>query len=343
MRELAGQLGGLVELAPGTFTFTDGTELRMLPRSRSDAGGAEDAAARRLLESIPGPVIRRLQGFVMQGVFEADVAHQDRLRQSRGARAGGQGRHRRLQGAARRPRRCTALVGAESITQLVEVPAGRQERAARRDRADGVPVGPDNPDFVPYDQISPYLISVDHDHRGQRLLQAPRLGHARSSSTALEAQPAAAAASGWRRLVDHHADGEERPALAARRRCRASCRSCSWSGTWSRCCPRNASSSCTSTPSSSGRASTASARRRATTSARTPSDLTPLEGAFFSSILPSPKRRYIQYCHGQLLPAVGQVRAAHPGQGARARPADRRGVQPGRRPAAAIRFDRHAR
>jgi membrane peptidoglycan carboxypeptidase len=28
------------------------------------------------------------------------------------------------------------------------------------------------------------------------------------------------------------------------------------------------------------------------------SDLTPLEGAFFSSILPSPKRRYIQYCHG---------------------------------------------
>jgi membrane peptidoglycan carboxypeptidase len=29
-------------------------------------------------------------------------------------------------------------------------------------------------------------------------------------------------------------------------------------------------------------------------------ELTPLEGAFFSSILPSPKRRYIQYCHGTL-------------------------------------------
>jgi membrane peptidoglycan carboxypeptidase len=29
-----------------------------------------------------------------------------------------------------------------------------------------------------------------------------------------------------------------------------------------------------------------------------PSDLTPLEAAFFSSILPSPKRRYVQYCHG---------------------------------------------
>ena len=33
-----------------------------------------------------------------------------------------------------------------------------------------------------------------------------------------------------------------------------------------------------------------------------PSELTPLEGAFFSSILPNPKRRYIQYCHGAPYP-----------------------------------------
>jgi membrane peptidoglycan carboxypeptidase len=33
-----------------------------------------------------------------------------------------------------------------------------------------------------------------------------------------------------------------------------------------------------------------------------PSELNPLEAAFFSSILPSPKRRYIQYCHGSPLP-----------------------------------------
>jgi len=31
-----------------------------------------------------------------------------------------------------------------------------------------------------------------------------------------------------------------------------------------------------------------------------PSELTPLEAAFFSSILPSPKRRYVQFCHGSL-------------------------------------------
>ena len=33
---------------------------------------------------------------------------------------------------------------------------------------------------------------------------------------------------------------------------------------------------------------------------KSPSELTPLEAAFFSSILPSPKRRYVQYCHGTL-------------------------------------------
>ena len=29
-----------------------------------------------------------------------------------------------------------------------------------------------------------------------------------------------------------------------------------------------------------------------------PSELTPLEAAWFSSIMPNPKRRYVQYCHG---------------------------------------------
>jgi membrane peptidoglycan carboxypeptidase len=31
-------------------------------------------------------------------------------------------------------------------------------------------------------------------------------------------------------------------------------------------------------------------------------EISPLQAAFFSSILPSPKRRYIQYCHGKLTP-----------------------------------------
>ena len=68
-----------------------------------------------------------------------------------------------------------------------------------------------------------------------------------------------------------------------------------------------------------------------------PSELTPLEAAFFSSILPSPKRRYVQYCHGAPLRAVGQVHPPHHGQGARARAPHRRGVRRLRGAAAGVR------
>jgi len=34
-----------------------------------------------------------------------------------------------------------------------------------------------------------------------------------------------------------------------------------------------------------------------------PSELNPVEAAFFSSILPSPKRRYVHYCHGEVSPS----------------------------------------
>jgi membrane peptidoglycan carboxypeptidase len=33
-----------------------------------------------------------------------------------------------------------------------------------------------------------------------------------------------------------------------------------------------------------------------------PADLTPLEAAWFSSIMPNPKRRYVQFCHGAPVP-----------------------------------------
>lgn len=36
---------------------------------------------------------------------------------------------------------------------------------------------------------------------------------------------------------------------------------------------------------------------------KNPSELNPVESAFFSSILPSPKRRYVHYCRGQVSPA----------------------------------------
>ena len=86
---------------------------------------------------------------------------------------------------------------------------------------------------------------LDHDHRGLRLLQAPRL-HPVGVPLGAAAEPAARLLPAGR-VVDHHADGEERAARRARRRSRASCRRCSSPGTSSTSSPRSGSSRSTST------------------------------------------------------------------------------------------------
>ena len=58
-----------------------------------------------------------------------------------------------------------------------------------------------------------------------------------------------------------------------------------------------------------------------------PRELTPLEAAFFSSILPSPKRRYVQYCHGALAAQWDKYVHRIMAKVARARAHDRRRVR----------------
>ena len=61
---------------------------------------------------------------------------------------------------SRRPQEVTALAGPESHHPDGGDPAGRQERARPAPPSYmAFPIGPDNPDFVPYDQISPHLIN----------------------------------------------------------------------------------------------------------------------------------------------------------------------------------------
>ena len=64
---------------------------------------------------------------------------------------------------------------------------------------------------------------------------------------------------------------------------------------------------------------------------KTAKELEPQEAAWFSSILPNPKRRYVQYCHanGHARRQVGRVHQAHHAAHARARPAHRRRVRQG--------------
>ena len=71
-----------------------------------------------------------------------------------------------------------------------------------------VVVGPDNPDFVPYDEISPYLVGSIMTTEDNGFFK--HRGWVSSEfKSALRTQPAARRLPA-RRLVDHHADGEER-------------------------------------------------------------------------------------------------------------------------------------
>ena len=96
--ELRGKLSGFVELAPGTFTFADGSKLGFLPRMELTLEVPKLSCA-KALASLPPTLVPRLQGFVMQGMFGAEITTRIDYANLDGAGAEGQDRHRRLQGA----------------------------------------------------------------------------------------------------------------------------------------------------------------------------------------------------------------------------------------------------
>ena len=193
------------------------------------------------------------------------------------------------------PAEILALAGPESIPQTVEVPpppaGGKENETLSFD------IGPDNPDFVPYDKISPYLtaaIMTTEDsgffkHRGwvspefktalrrnlvgggfrlgassitMQMVKNVLLGHEKTLSRKFQELFLV-----WyvekivtkERILELYFNAIEfGPRLYG---------------------------------------IGAASRHYFGKSA---ADLSPLEAAFFSSILPSPKRRYVQYCHGTL-------------------------------------------
>ena len=123
----------------------------------------------KLLTSIPPALVPHLQGFELKGTFTADVgakidfADLDAL-----ALTGKVG----IDGCkvVKAPPEVLALdgkqPGKQSLVVNVEVPRKFGAEAPRKSAASGtvepdvmsVVIGPDNPDFVPYDEISPYLV-----------------------------------------------------------------------------------------------------------------------------------------------------------------------------------------
>jgi len=191
----------------------------------------------------------------------------------------------------------TALAGPQSIVVDVEVPEAPGGSGDGDTETLSLVVGPDNPDFVPYDQISPYLVSsilTTEDngffkHRGwvtsefksalRRNLERGgfRLGASSITMQMVKNVLLSQEKTLSRKLQELFLVWYIEQILPKERILELYFNAIEFG-------PRIY---------GIGAATRHYFGKR-------PAELTPLEAAFFSSILPSPKRRYVQYCHGAL-------------------------------------------
>jgi hypothetical protein len=297
IRDLVGRVSGHVAMPAGTFKFANGRQLSVVPDIEL-AFSVPRVPCAKLLSSIPPALIPRLQGFVLQGNFAADFgvkvdfAHLDAL--DLHGKVGIDGCK-----VLKAPPDVMALAGPESLVINVEVPKPLGAPAASEPDILPVVVGPDNPDFAPYDQISPFLVgsimtTEDNGffkHRGwvssefksalRRNLERGgfRLGASSITMQMTKNVLLTKDKTLSRKLQELFLVWYLEQVLPKERILELYFNAIEFG-------PRIY---------GIGAATRHYFGKR-------PSELTPLEAAFFSSILPSPKRRYIQYCHGALLP-----------------------------------------
>jgi len=293
---LAVRLAGSLELAQGTFRYKSGRELHYLPKLDVQLRVPRTACS-RLLASIPGPIVPHLSGFVLQGFFEADLhakidfANLDAL--DLGGKVGIDGCH-----VIKAPAEVTALAGEESLVQTVEVPP--EPPGSGNPSVMTFVVGPDNPDFVPFAKISPHLINAImttedsgfFKHRGwvspgfktalRRNIENDgfRLGASSITMQMVKNLLLSKEKTLSRKFQELFLVWYLEQILPKERILELYLNAIEFGPRLYGIGPavRNY----------FGKAA---------------SDITPLEAAFFSSILPSPKRRYVHYCHGALSPA----------------------------------------
>ncbi len=155
VRDVTARVAGHIALPSGTFRFTNGKSLSVVPDIDLHFS-VPRVACSKLLSSIPSALVPRLQGFVLQGFFAADVgakidfAHLDDLDLT--GKVGIDGCK-----VVKAPDDVKALAEPETLVINVDVPKLPGSPPGETDTVPVV-VGPDNPDFAPYDQISPYLV-----------------------------------------------------------------------------------------------------------------------------------------------------------------------------------------
>jgi Transglycosylase len=291
---LVARLSGSIELPRGSFKFKDGHELKVVPKIDLSLRVPRTACA-KILGSIPGPLVPKLQGFALQGMFEADVYARIDFSNLDALELGGKVGIDGCQ-VLKAPDEVLALSGAESILQTVEVPplpTGKDNEILT------FPVGPDNPDFVPYDKISPYLtaaIMTTEDsgffkHRGwvssefktalRRNIAGGgfRLGASSITMQMVKNLLLSREKTLSRKFQELFLVWYLEQVLTKERILELYFNAIEYGPRLYGIGP--------------------AARHYF---GKNPSELTPIESAFFSSILPSPKRRYVQYCHGTLTP-----------------------------------------
>ncbi len=296
VRDVTARVAGHIALPSGTFRFTNGKSLSVVPDIDLHFS-VPRVACSKLLSSIPSALVPRLQGFVLQGFFAADVgakidfAHLDDLDLT--GKVGIDGCK-----VVKAPDDVKALAEPETLVINVDVPKLPGSPPGETDTVPVV-VGPDNPDFAPYDQISPYLVgsimtTEDNGffkHHGwvssefksalRRNLQGGgfRLGASSITMQMTKNVLLTKDKTLSRKLQELFLVWYLEQELPKERILELYFNAIEFG-------PRIY--------------GIGAATRHYF--GKKPADLNPLEAAFFSSILPSPKRRYVQYCHGALSP-----------------------------------------
>jgi hypothetical protein len=287
------RLAGSIELPTGSFKFKGGRELKVVPKIDLSLRVPRTSCA-KILNSIPAPLVPRLQGFALQGMFEADLHAKIDFGNIEGLDIGGKVGIDGCQ-VVRAPKEVLALTGPESIMQTVEVPP--IPSGGKDNELITFAVGPDNPDFVPFDKISPYLVgaimttedSGFFKHRGwvssgfatalKRNLAGGgfRLGASSITMQMVKNVLLTREKTLSRKFQELFLVWYVEQILSKERILELYFNAIEFGPRLYGIGP--------ATRHYFGKA---------------PAELTPMEAAFFSSILPSPKKRYVQYCHGTL-------------------------------------------
>ena len=289
---LSARLAGSIELPLGSFKFKDGRELKVVPKIDLSLRVPRTACS-KILNSIPAPLVPRLQGFALQGMFEADLHAKIDFGNLEGLDLGGKVGIDGCQ-VVRAPVDVLALAGPESIMQTVEVPP---TPSGRDNEIITFAIGPDNPEFVPYDKISPYLIAAVMTTEDSGFFKH----HGWVSSGFATALKRNLAGGGFKLGASSITMQMVKNVLLSREKT-LSRKFQELFLVWyvEKILSKERILELYFNAIEFGPRLYGIGAATRHYFGKTPSELTPVEAAFFSSILPSPKKRYVQYCHGTL-------------------------------------------